>query len=843
MFRRSRRTDDDFAQEIQSHLDLETERLIAEGMSPHDACLAARRRFGNVTRAAEQFYEARRVRWFDHLRHDLRCAFRSIARSPIACAVAITSLAAGIGATTSTLTVRNAIFYNPPPLYRDPGQLSRIETSTPDQRRAAVPGALYALWSADADLRAHMTVASAGRAAELRKSDGTETVRVRSVSPDFFGLLGVVPAQGRSCSTDGAAEAVLSHQVWQNLFEGRPEVLGREVWLDRQPYTVVGVLPERFWFQNTNSPIWTCSRPEALAQSPALDVVVRRDRGITHAALAERLQRDASDYISRQADGPREIRVRAMHIGGTGLGDQIAIVIPWLVGMAVLLTLLIACANVAILMFARWTGREREMAIRTSLGASRWRAVSLLLTESVVLAFVGGLLGVCATFALRGVFQRNVPGAGDFDLTIDRVILLQSALVTFLTGILSGIIPALYETRRLQANPLRLLASSDRARQRWRHALVVLEISVTVALMVVAAGQVDASRRMLTADVGFATTPLLTARVENPAGVSIPIVLDAVGRVPGVAAAAASSAVPMATSAPWEQVSGGADGVAAVTVQRASITPEYFATLAVAVLAGRTFGPQDQGPSSHVAIVNDILARQLWPGRDAIAARIWVNNAPYEIVGVVAGYATYPLRPPSPRFYLPLRIQPPNPTHVQIVIRAAHDPSSLVRPVRQELRQLGATYSVPSAFTLNQVIEVGAGEIMTLTYAISPLLGIGLFLTATGIFGVLAFAIARRSKELALRVALGATSRELGRLVVVHTFWLLATGVIAGVAGTFALTRMVRAAGGAGSPFDTPGWEAFVVPVLVVLAVGAFATWIPARRAIRIDPAILLKTE
>ena len=332
--------------------------------------------------------------WLDHCRHDVRCALRSIARSPIACAVAVISLAAGIGATTATLTLRNAIFYNPPPLYRDPGQLSRIEVSTPDRRRAAVPGPLYSIWIADDDLAARSAAATPPRAAELRRTEGVETVRARSIAPGFFALLGVSPALGRSCSStppaDASAEVVLSHRIWQNLFEGRSDAVGREVWIDEQPHTIVGVLPPRFWFRTTDSLIWVCARPQAIVQAAAVDVVVRRGSGTSEVALAERLQRDAPEYLRRHPEELRDIRVRAMHVGGTGLGDQMAVVIPWLVGMAVLLTLLIACANVAILMFARWTSREREIAIRASLGAGRWRTFALLLTESVVLASPAG---------------------------------------------------------------------------------------------------------------------------------------------------------------------------------------------------------------------------------------------------------------------------------------------------------------------------------------------------------------------------------------------------------------------------------------------------------------------
>lgn len=845
--RRPQRSDLDFTREIESHIELEVERLMADGMPADDARRAARRRFGNVTRVSERFYESRRVLWLDHLRHDVRCACRSLAKSPIACAVAVTSLSAGIGATTATLTVRNAVFYNPPPLYQDAQQLSRVEVSTPERPRGRVPGALYALWAADADLQSRTVAATPQRPVEIRAGDRTETVRLRAVTPGFFSLLGVQPALGRAFSStlpaDGPSPLVLSHDVWQNVFDGRPDVPGTVVWVDEQPHTVIGVMPERFWFGSTDSPVWGYLRPESVATLPGVDVVVRRPAALTHAALSERLHRDAEDYALRQADRSRDIRVLVSHIGGTWLGDQISIVIPYLVGVAVLLTLLIACANVAILMFARWTGREREMAIRSSLGAGRGRTIALLLTESVVIAVCGGVLGVCATFALRGVFIRTVPGATDFDLSIDHVILLQSAVVAILTGIVSGIAPALYETRRLQTNPLRLIASSDRVRQRWRHALVVLEIAVTVALMVVAAGQVDASRRMLTADVGFPIAPLLSVRVENPAGVDVARVIDSLTLVPGVASVAAGTAVPMAMSAPSELVTSGREAPVAVMAERASITAGYFTTLGVPVRAGRTFTEPDLSARARLVVVNEILAKQLWPDRDAIAAHILIANVPYEVVGVVASYSGNPLGRTAPRVYLPLAHHPPHPTHIQMIVRAAHDPRPVVRRVREDVRRLGPAYVVGAGFTLEQVVETGAKEIMVVTYAMSPLLGIGVFLTATGIFGVLAFAIARRSNELALRVALGATRASVSGLVIGHTLRLLATGAIAGAVGTFALTRMVRAAGGGGSPLDTPGWEAFAIPMVIVLAVGALATWIPARRALTIDPAILLRAE
>jgi predicted permease len=845
-WRRARRTSEDFDREIASHLGIETERLVAEGMAPHEARAAARRRFGNVTRASERFYESRRVLWWDHVRHDVQCAIRSAVKSPVACLVAIGSLAAGIGATTATLTLRNAIFYNPPPLYTRASELSRVAISTPESPRTWAAGALYETWAADGALQGRMAAATPGRAVDLRVGDRIETRRARAATVELFTVLGVEPALGRGfpalAASDAAPPVILSHQVWQSVFDGRGDAVGTTVWIDQQPHTVIGVMPERFWFGSTDSPVWTLLERGRIATQPALDVVVRRPSQLSTAALADQLQPAALEHVRRLPVGSSDVRVLTAGIGGTGLGDQMAIVIPYLVGAAVFLTLLIACANVAILMFARWTAREREMAIRSSLGAGRLRVIALLLTESVLLAICGGVLGVATTYAVRGFFIRNAPGAASFDLSIDYVILLQSAVVTILAGVVAGLAPAIYETRRLHTNPLRVLASSDRVRQRWRHALVVLEISVTVALMVVAAGQIDASRRMLTAHVGFATAPLLSMRVENRSGVEVPRVLETLARIPGVAAAAAGTAVPIGISAPAEPVSAAPGGSTVVSAERIAISPGYFTAIDVPILAGRTFTEADVTGTSRVAIVNETLARQLWADRDALAGRINVGNRTYEIVGVVAGYWSNPMRGPAPRFYLPLPHEP-KPARMPFVVRATHDPRPLVRSVRQEVGFLGSTYAVPSAYVLNDVIEVGSREILALALAMSPLLGIGVFLTATGIFGVLAFAIARRAKELALRVALGASRREVGRLVMTHTLTLLTIGAALGVGVTFGLTKMVGAAGGDGSSFGTPGWEAFAVPVAIVLGVGALATWVPARRALRIDPAILLKTE
>ena len=256
-------------------------------------------------------------------------------------------------------------------------------------------------------------------------------------------------------------------------------------------------MPDRFWFSSMDSPIWTPLALSALHANEPLETIVRRDDGVSPAALAARLQAGLNEYARALSDSDRLFNLRVSGIEGTPVAIGMAFVLPYFIAVCVLLTLLIACANVAILMIAQWTGREQEIAIRSSLGASRGRIVRALLTESVLIASCGGALGIAVTYALRGlIVQRAGPLVAFFDLTIPWSVLMQGILLTLMTGVIAGMAPALNETRRLHLNPLNTLRTSERVRQRWRHALVVFEITVTIALLVVATMGVDTYRRM-----------------------------------------------------------------------------------------------------------------------------------------------------------------------------------------------------------------------------------------------------------------------------------------------------------------------------------------------------------
>lgn len=839
-----RRKPKDFADEIQAHLELDADHLIEEGAAPQAARTAARRRFGNVTAAQERFHEHGRLPFADHLMQDAKGAVRAIRRHKGVYAVAILSLAAGIGVTTASLAIRDTVFRNPPPLYRNPDDLTTVFTITPRGFKRGVPAGLYAVWAGQPGAGTAWTAARSSRREEVRLDDQIATASIHAVTPNLFPVLGVQAAVGRTFGgdrEDDSASVVLSHRAWQRLFEGRPDIVGRTLWVADRSYTVIGVMPERFWFRDIDESIWTALDAAALSPEDSLDVLVRRPAGLAPAALEASLSAALPAYVRALPAERRALRVNVEGIGGTPAAHAMSLLFPYLLAGCVTLAWLIACANVSVLMIAQWTVREHEFSILASLGANRARIVRMLLTESLLVAIAGGALGIAATFAIHRVILRNAQTLAMFDASIHGDVLAGALLVTLLTGVLTGIAPALYETRRLQANPL-AVAASDRVRQRWRHALVVTEIAATVALLVVAGTMVDAYRRTLSADLGFQTRSLLGVGVENPKGVVVGPVLELMKRQPGVADVAAATSAPMMGAPPDLRMVTRDEGAAAVEAEAIRVSPDFFETLGVPVQAGRSFAVTDT-EALRVAMVNETLARRLLSTPLAIGERVRFDGAAYTVIGIVGDYRRYPLSVPPPSLYLPLRPDATAATRMQFVLRTPIAAGPLFETLRRDVRRGGAGNLVTSTLAVDQVISIGAAEILAGTAPFVPLITIGLALTAAGIYAVLAFAVARRSKELALRIAIGASATDVLGLVTRHSASLVVIGSTLGIAITFALSRVVRAMGGAGSFLDTPAWPAFLVPALIVAAVSVLATWIPSRRALRLDPATLLRVD
>ena len=464
-----------------------------------------------------------------------------------------------------------------------------------------------------------------GRAARRDPDQrATATLSVRGVTPNLFALLGVQPLLGRAFAAQAdSPSVVIAYPVWQRLFEGRPDVVGQSLWIGEQLYQVAGVMPDRFWLLETGGYVWTPLDTSRLPGDARLTTFVRRPSGLSAPAVKETLTTGLAESARSLPEAERAVRADLAAIGGTPIGRAMSIFLPYLLAACVVLVWLIACANVAILMIARWTAREHEIAVRAALGASRGRVVQLLLVESLIVAAAGGILGICVTFALRGLLVANAgPAIASFDTSIKPYVLLDAVVLTMVTGLLAGLGPALYETRRLVANPLRTM-TSERLRQRWRHGLVVAEIAVTAALLVVTGQMIDGYRRQASADVGFATDNLMIVGVESETGVQAAAVLDHIKNLPGVAS------VTMSTSAPFTRrdttlhsasLRGGDSGALKVEAPRVGET--FFSTLGVAVPAGRGFSTADAGTQPTVAMVNETLARQLWPEGTPVGSRI-----------------------------------------------------------------------------------------------------------------------------------------------------------------------------------------------------------------------------
>jgi putative ABC transport system permease protein len=370
----------------------------------------------------------------------------------------------------------------------------------------------------------------------------------------------------------------------------------------------------------------------------------------------------------------------------------------------------------------------------------------------------------------------------------------------------------------------------------------VLEISVTIALLVVASAMIEGYWRTIHGHVGYETAPLMTGRVDSAQGVPTRQILETLARMPGIASVSASTSVPTRAAGARVPVAARTSEGEPVVAERGDISEEFFATLGVPLRAGRGFTGADT-PASQVAIVNETLARQLFQDRNAVGARIWVAGTAHDVVGVVADYASSPFRAlmPQPRVFVPLAPDSSDVRHMSFLIRTVGDPSALVRAVRQEMRSVGAGTTSANAETIDQVIDIMAQEMMAGTAPLLPLVTIGLMLTTAGIYGVLAFAIARRARELAVRVAVGASPHDLVGLVAAHTFKLVGVGAALGLLLMLLLARLVRSGGGAGSIWDL-SLQAFVWPVVTVAVVAVLATWIPSRRALAIDPVVLLRS-
>jgi putative ABC transport system permease protein len=879
-----RRSDEDFAREIEAHVALETERLIADGMSPADARHAAIRRFGNGTQTRERFYESRRILWLDELRHDVRYAFRALRRAPGFAAVALVTLAIGIGANTAIFSVVNAVILRPLP-YHEPSSLVLIQAG----EIGLTPGWAAAAWRERSRTLTDFAAFSGPSAATLVADGQPAEIDVASVTWNFLSFLGTPPIAGRDFTAEdvrpGAPPvAVLSHDCWMTRFGGEASVLGRTIMVTGTPVTVIGVAPSGFRFPTSGAlpayglPIDT--QPDvirAVVGTRAMNVLGRLAPGVNAAAANRELltiyRQSAAALLD---DGQPEFsaeQVSRLTLDATPLQERLSANVRqrlWLAMGAVAFVLLVACANVANLLLVRASARERELVLRTALGARRGRLARLLLTESVLLAALGSGGGLLIAYATRGVARTlladRIPHVGD--VGIDLTVLAFTIAVAVTTGVLAGLV-TLQRVRRVSLTGVFNESGTHTVTGRGviRSALLSTEIAVTFVLVVGAALFAQTLWTLTAQDKGFDPDRMLTVRVAP----GVPPTLDRTSRqaapaywagffadlsgrfaeLPGVEAVGGVSVPPLGGGVPSGLLDPTLDGQRVPGPESRTaveyVTPGYFEAMRIPIVAGRDFTERDRPGSELVAIVNESFQRRFAPNRNIIGARLRSASGPetFTIVGVMRDVPDWSLRQaPEPLLAAPVA-QMPN-VHISwgaltYVLRTAdRDPLRIAPEVRRTVWAINPNIVVNDIATMNQRVAIGwraerDSAVLFGMFAIAALV-----MAAIGVYGVAAYALVQRTREIGIRVALGAAHAEVRRLVVRQTIAPTMIGILVGIAAATGLTQLVASMMYGVTPLDPP---TFVGGVLVLVAVALAATWAPARRATLVDPLTALRYE
>ena len=872
---RSEAIHDEIDEEMRFHIDMRADENVRRGMPPDAARREAERRFGRLTRVKEQGYEVRGGRWLETFWQDCRYGARSLRKSPAFTAAALLTLALGVGANTAIFSVVEAVLLRALPYANADRVVLLWENNRLRGRSHNVVNPGNFLDWRDQSQSFDEMAAFADQRYNLTGGGEPEEVAAQATTPNLFQLLGARPALGRTLvpgdEEDGRDDvAVISHALWQRRFGGSPDAVGRTVVLNGNSVTVVGVMPPDFrWFIKENSlsgkpadvwvPMGLTEQQRAARRGRFMSAVARLKPGVSF----EQAQAEMETVGARLEAQYPEVN-KGWGVTVVPLREQLAGEIrPALLVLlgAVGFVLLIACVNVANLLLARSAGRHKEMAVRAALGAGRTRIVRQLLTESLLLAVAGGAAGLllsrwCVT-ALVALSPPNLLGAGQ--VGVNPTVLLFTLVVSLLTGVAFGLVPAL-ETSRLNLSESlkessRGSVGGGRAR-RLRGALVVAEIGLALVLLVGAGLMVRSFLRLQAVNPGFDPANLLTMRVMLPqskypeAGRRVEFFRQAAGRLsalPGVRSASAVSALPFAdlgAATRFTVVGRPAPSAAEQPVTDVRVADEnYFRTMNIPVVAGRTFTEREAVEDRKVAVVNEAMARRYFPGEDPVGQRIVVNMSaepgPTEIIGVV-GDARYDklegeLRPM-------VYWTPPQLTYssMTFVIRTAGDPEALAPAAVREIQAVDKDQPVSDVRTMESWVAESTARTRFGTLLLGAFACAALLLAAIGIYGVISYSVAQRRNEIGVRMALGAQAGDVLRLVIGQGMRLVLAGVGLGLLGAFALTRVMSGLLYGVGAADPP---TFAANALLLTAVSLVACYIPARRATRVNPLTALRHE
>ncbi len=892
MFRRKRYSAD-FTAEIQSHLQLEEERLRAQGLSLEEAHNRAHRVFGNITKTQERFYESRHWLWLDHLRRDIHYALRTLRKSPGFTIVAILTIALGIGATTAIFSVVDATLLHPLP-YPHPEQLVSIIDDLPgvggydvglnrpeyqDLQHSGIFEYVSPTWYDENNLTG---------------ASQPSTVRLLIVAPNYFALMGVKPQLGRIFNPNDdrpgfTQEVLISDGLWKHSFGSDPHILEKSLRLDTDLYRIVGVMPPGFHAparttEERNVEVWAATSfygppmvynpprsrrniPEAIARlKPGLTLAAAQSR--VDALVAALQKQYPSDYPAQAAWRIRLVPLKERVVGNVRQS-------LFLLLGAVALVLLIGCVNVANLLLARASARGREMAIRQALGGARTRLIRQLLTESMLLSFLGGIAGLAFLFSAKGFLVRLVPDSLPRlnDISISGSVLLFALVASLVAGVIFGLAPALHTGRLDLTQMLKLEGRASTAsgqQARTRHVLVVTEFALSLVLMSAASLLLHSFWDLLNVRPGFNPQNVISIRTRLPYPNDVKIdkyatpaqeapfireVLRRTATLPGVQEVALGdpSTIPLDQS--QRQLNLIVDGQFFFTLEgranptdqppvaeRHRVTAGYFHLLGIPLLRGRFFNELDNEETAQVAVVNQAFAQTYWPNQDPVGKRFKSTRvgAPWiTVVGVIANARTESLAESSrPQIYNDLYQD--GVKHLAILLRGHLDPAAIPGEVRQQVQSVDPTLPVFGAQTLSETVSESLSERRFSMEMVGLFALTALLLAGLGIYGVISYVVSERTHEIGIRLALGAQRSNIMRMVLRQGLGLAMVGAAVGLIGALIVSHLMAGLLYGVRPSDP---LTFAAVAILLLAVALFACFIPARRAIRVDPMVALRYE
>jgi predicted permease len=870
----------DAEDELSFHIESRIAEFRALGMTEEEARSEAMRRFGDLSKARTRLedivrleeQDQRRADQWDAIRQDVRYAGRALRRNPGFTFVAVLTLALGIGANTAIFSVVNGVLLRPLP-YPEPDQLVRVFTSFRGSgtERYAVSQPEFMDYKG---LTQVFENAAAFTGTSLTLTGESEPERLRGIAAthDLLPVLGIKPLYGRNFeSRDGRAGtepvAIIAHDLWQARFGGDPSLLGRAIPMNGRSRQVVGILPPGITLYRAQVLIPHYINPDSLSgrASNYLSVVARLRPGVS----VEQARREL-DVLTRQSvekypgTYPSSMGYAATAVAMLDemVGD-IRLPLMILLG-AVGLVLLIACANVANLLLARGEARQQEVAVRLALGASGRRILRQLLTESTVLALIGAAGGMLlAWWGMKALLSVNPEAIPRFqEIRLDATVGIATLVLAMLTGIIFGFAPALHLVRTELQSTLKeggRGGTEGGHRQRLGRTLVAAEVALAVVVVIGATLLLRSFRELRGTDPGFRAERVLAvdlslplARYDNAAATSFYRRLIEQGRaLPGVRMASAASDIPpVAGGNNWDiQIDGRVrePGSAAPSPNVRAVTRDYFRTMSIILAAGRDFGSEDHAASAPVAILNETSARAWWPNANPLGQRIrfdtglpWVT-----IVGIARDTKSSGVQEPAPAELYVLHEQLPvaagsTERTMYVLLQTTVDPLTLASPAREMIRQLDPQLAITNIRSMEQMLDFSVARQRFLMLLLSVFGVVALTLAAIGIYGIMSYSVKRRTREIGIRLALGGAPRDVLLLVVGQGMRLAAAGLSLGIVAALATTGLMKDLLFGVSPKDP---LTFIGIGLILTAVALFASWVPARKAVRTDPTTALRTD